>query len=147
MQQHGYQHGIAVQGPEGALDVLTTRRTPLMEFNAADALQSWTIDPAEYGGWGQDERFEMDVTPQTCATFTRHIIDPHSSTRELDTFRRGALLTAALMIYASGLATTFADGFNRAHAALTSGAAAQRLAHWQQVSTHTPASYREVNHA
>lgn len=134
MQKQGYQRGFAVQGTEGALDVMTNRRTPIIEFQGNGSFQSWSIDPAKYGGWMHDEALQMPVTAQANAALTQRILAPHLASPSLQPYQRGALLTAALMIYAAGKAATYAEALANAESALTSGDAWVRLTRWQTVS-------------
>jgi anthranilate phosphoribosyltransferase len=131
MQAQGYARGIAVQGPEGSIEVLCNRRTPLYEFNDAQPVPcTWSIDPTEFNWW---ERAEGDsaqnLTAQANADLTRRLITAQAG--EEDALQRGTLMTAALMLYGSGKAGTFRDGLAAAQESLRSGAAAERLLHWQ----------------
>jgi anthranilate phosphoribosyltransferase len=145
MQAQGYRRGLAVQGTEGAVDVLTNRRTPIMEFTSNDTPHSWQIDPALYGGWSANLEAGMEITPKNNATLTRELLDP-TSRPEWVSFRRSTLLTAALMVYASGRTETFAEALDRVHLAYTSGDPLLRLTRWQKRAAQlnrTP----EVHHA
>lgn len=146
MRQQGYQRGIAVQGTEGAIDVMTNRRTPLIEFVGAGDLQPWSIDPAKFGGWSNDGETNLPITTQTNADLTRQILAPRTMISSLEPFRRGALLTAAIMVYASGKAASYAEALESAEAALSSGDAAARLTRWQTQSTQLSGHTAEVNY-
>jgi anthranilate phosphoribosyltransferase len=146
MKKQGYQRGFAVQGTEGAVDVMTNRRTPLIEFQAAVDFQSWTIDPAKYGGWTQDEAPEMPLNAQTNALLTQQILMPHLVNPGLQHYRRSALLTAALMVYASGKAASYAKAIESVEAALMSGEAYARLARWQTYSMQLSGRNAEVDY-
>jgi anthranilate phosphoribosyltransferase len=145
MQRQGYQRGIAVQGTEGAIDVLTSRRTPLIEFVGDSGLQPWSIDPAQHGGWLEAGEAHLPVTAPTNADLTRRILAPNPTFSGLEAFRRAALLTAALMIYASGKATAYAEAIESAESALLSGDAAARLSRWQTRSMQLSDRKTEVN--
>jgi anthranilate phosphoribosyltransferase len=145
MQKQGYQRGIAVQGTEGAIDVMTNRRTPLVEFQANTGLQSWSIDPTKYGGWVHDEAPEMPLTAQTNVALTRQILVPRLTNPSLEPYRRSVLLTAALMVYASGKYTSYPTALENVEAALLSGDASARLTRWQTHSMQVSNRNAEVN--
>jgi anthranilate phosphoribosyltransferase len=145
MQKQGYQRGFAVQGTEGAMDVMTNRRTPLIEFGASAEFQSWSIDPAKYGGWAHDDDTELDMTLANNAALIRQILVPHVRPGLISS-QRSALLTAALMVYASGKAASYAEALENVEAALASGEPSARLARWQNYSTQTSGHKAEVNH-
>jgi anthranilate phosphoribosyltransferase len=146
MQQQGYQRAMAVQGTEGAIDVMTNRRTPLIEFVGDGGLQSWSIDPAKYGGWSNDTEANPSITLQANADLTRQLLAPYAPIPRLESFRRSALLTAAIMIYVSGKTTTYGEALESAEAALMNGDAAARLSRWQTQSTHLMDHKTEVNY-
>jgi anthranilate phosphoribosyltransferase len=139
MQQQGYQRGLAVQGTEGAIDVMTNRRTPIIEFQANASLQPWSIDPAKYGGWSDIDETDIDVTPISNAVLTWQILESHLKP-DLNSFRRSALLTAALIVYVSGKVPSYAEALEQVQMALISGDVSARLARWQtrsmQLSDH-----------
>jgi anthranilate phosphoribosyltransferase len=145
MQQQGYRRGTAVQGTEGAIDVMTSRRTPLMEFAGDSGLRSWVIDPAQYGGWSHDEAPTMPITVRGNADLTRQILAARLTLPGLESYRRGALLTAALMVYSAGVAASYAEAVEQVEAVLMSGEAARRLARWQTHSKQLANSRAEVN--
>jgi anthranilate phosphoribosyltransferase len=127
--QANYQRGIAVQGPEGSIDVLCSRRTKYIAFSAPNSeLVEQTIDPDTFGWWQQIEPEMRHVeTAQANAELTSLIIDPANSDVTLSYYRRSAILTAALMISASTKAATFMDALTMAQAAIQQGRAQERL--------------------
>lgn len=134
MQKQGYQRGFAVQGTEGAIDVTINRRTPILEYSGGDAFHSWSIDPANYGGWANDEQPEWSITAQTNAALTQQLLAIYPASPWLEPYRRSALLTAALMVYASGKTSTYAEALEQVQIALASGEVSARLARWQAFS-------------
>lgn len=146
MEKQGYQCGLAVQGTEGAVDVMTNRRTPIIEFQAISGLSSWSIDPAKYGGRSDDDETNIDVSPINNADLTRQILELQLKP-ELISFQRSALLTAALMIYSSGKASSYAEALENAEAALISGDVSARLSHWQKYSMQLSDHKAEVSYA
>jgi len=129
MQALGYRRGIAVQGPEGAIDVLSSRRTNVIQFSeAAPTPFQWTIDPADYGWWEKVEDVR-GYSAQENAQLTLQLLDPDNNDPSLAHFRHGALLTAALMILTVELAPDFPNALDLAKEALQNGGALARLEH------------------
>jgi anthranilate phosphoribosyltransferase len=135
IQKLGYARGLTVQGQEGAIDVVMTRRTPIIEFEQrAPTLREWTIDPNHFG-WGDNTHEESSViTPQNQAALTHQLLNPTLSVSL--TYRRNMLLTAAMMLYAAGLVTTLQKGLTQAQNALGSGRAQQHLEYLQKEVHH-----------
>ncbi len=132
MQAQGYQRGLAIQGSEGAIDVLTSRRTPIIEFGAtnATALREWSIDPTDFGWWERLDEAEMTVTHATNAALTQQLLDP-ANEPQLPALRRSALLTAALILYTSGKEPTYEGALSSVQSAFASREPAERLARWR----------------
>ncbi len=128
-QAQGYARGLVVQGPEGSVEALTSRRNPIVEFRGDAPFTEWTVDPAAFDWWGRIED-PRSVTPQMNADLTVELLSP----TEANPYQRSTLLTAALILYASGKATTFEDGLQMARESLESGAALERLKLWREVS-------------
>jgi anthranilate phosphoribosyltransferase len=136
MRQLDYARGLAVQGQEGAIDVVMTRRTPIMEFTQrAPELREWVIDPQNFGWWDGMHETPTVVTPQNQAALTHELLKPTPTVTP--TYRRNMLLTAAMMLYAAGLVTTLQQGLTQAQNALASGRAQQ----------HLESLHKEANHA
>jgi anthranilate phosphoribosyltransferase len=129
IQAQGYQRGLVVQGPEGSVEALTSRRNPVVEFQGDAAPTDWSVDPASFGWWERiDETRSFD--PQANADLTVQLLNPAQEIPH----QRSALLTAALILYASGKAATFEAGLATAQESLKSGAALERLKLWREVS-------------
>jgi anthranilate phosphoribosyltransferase len=128
IQDQGYSRGLAVQGPEGAIDVLTTRRTPLIEFGgpAGPELTEWTIDPTTYG-WSTrvGDAESPIVSAGANAELTLRLLRDRPA--ELDTAQHSVILTAALILYAAGCADRYDAAIDLAYKTLESGAAYDRL--------------------
>lgn len=128
-QAQGYARGLVVQGPEGSVEALTSRRNPVVEFQNDGELTEWNVDPASFGWWERiDETRTFD--PQMNADLTVELLHPTQATP----YQRSALLTAGLILYASGKATTFETGLATARESLQSGAALERLKLWREAS-------------
>jgi anthranilate phosphoribosyltransferase len=128
-QTQGYARGLVVQGPEGSVEALTSRRNPIVEFQGDDPFTEWTVDPAAFEWWGRIED-PRSLTPQINADLTVELLNP----RTASPYQRSTLLTAALILYASGKSATFETGLKAAHESLESGAALERLNLWREVS-------------
>ena len=155
----GYRRGLCVHGPEGSLDVLTSRQTKIVEFGNPPGThepRSWLIDPAEFG-WrssqseGQhlsyppnqpanptderdDEQERPGVTARQNAELTLELLNP-AQPQVVHTERgRATLLSASLLLYAGGRVSTIAEGLPLATQLLQSGAALARLEKWREAS-------------
>jgi anthranilate phosphoribosyltransferase len=129
IQSQGYFRGMVVQGPEGSVEVLTSRRNPIMEFQTDSDLTEWAVDPASFG-WRALIDEVLPITPENNAELTLKMLQPGEDTPH----QRSALMTAGLMIYASGKATTFEAGLTAAQESLSSGMALERLQLWREAS-------------
>jgi anthranilate phosphoribosyltransferase len=128
-QALGYQRGVAVQGSEGAIDILPSRRTPIIEFGASGTFESLTIDPDTYGWSDRSDAPSVAVTVETNAELTRNLLRPTDA--PLNNLQKAMLLTAALIVYASGRQPTFGDAVKAVQAIYGSDEIVQRLARWQ----------------
>lgn len=128
-QAQGYARGLVVQGPEGSVEALTSRRNPVVEFRGDAPFTEWTVNPADLDWWSRIED-TLIYNPQMNADLTVELLNPAGTS----SYQRSTLLTAALMIYASGKATTFEAGLQTARETLESGAALERLNLWREVS-------------
>ena len=129
IQAQGYGHGLVVQGPEGSMEVLTSRRNPIVEFQNDGDLMEWAVDPASFG-WRVLIDEALPITPANNAELTLKMLKPGDDTPH----QRSALMTAGLMIYASGKTPTFEAGLTAAQEALSSGIALERLKLWREAS-------------
>jgi anthranilate phosphoribosyltransferase len=126
MQALGYTRGLAIQGAEGSIDVLVSRRTPVLEFSEMNSeITEWALDPNEFGWWEAALERTESFTPQEQAELTLKILNPKETL--LPYYRRGTTLTAALTIYAAGCASSVVEGVKQATEALENGAALARL--------------------
>lgn len=128
-QAQGYARGLVVQGPEGSVEALTSRRNPVVEFRGDAAYTEWTINPADLDWWSRIED-NLVYNPQMNADLTVELLNPTGTSH----YQRSTLLSAALILYASGKAVTFENGLQTARETLESGAALERLNLWREVS-------------
>ena len=154
----GYRRGLAVHGPEGSIDVLTSRATRLVELEIPNPAQSWTIDPADFG-WRTHPQAEPSgyAAPNQPANTTHDIEGeaalPALSAKEnaelteqilrnttshdpaWESTQRGAILSAALLLYAAGQSEDYKGAVDLAEQILKSGAALARLENWRRATT------------
>lgn len=161
----GYQRGLAVHGPEGSIDVLTSRITKIVEFgmpeSEAQTQLTWAINPADFG-WrsaieqktcsahayapnqpanpmneAEDEQSQISAVQN--ADLTLRLLR-NQNTPDLEEARRSAILSASLMLYAAGRVSSIKAGMDLTTDALTSGEALRRLKCWREASQHLAAS-------
>ena len=128
-QAQGYARGLVVQGPEGSVEALTSRRNPIVEFRGDAPFTEWTVNPADLDWWSRIED-TLVYNPQMNADLTVELLNPAGA----NMYQRSTLLTAALILYTSGKSATFENGLKTAHESLESGAALERLNLWREVS-------------
>jgi len=126
MQRQGYMRGIAVQGSEGSIEVLTSRKTPILTFDdpAGDPAEL-TLDPASFGWWERGEDMS-NLTNRANADLNIQLLDPANADAS-PIYRRAALMTAALMLLAARKADTFEAALVTVQDALASGDPFARL--------------------
>jgi anthranilate phosphoribosyltransferase len=134
--QSQYERGVVVQGPEGSIEILTSRRSQLVEFNRHqnDELVEWVIDPALLGWWEKIEDAPAELTAASNAELTELLINPSNQTSQLEIYRHSTLMTAALMIYSAGKAESFGKALTLAETSLNNGAAQKILTTLRQTS-------------
>lgn len=131
----GHRRGVALQGLEGSVVPAVTKRTRGIEIDG-DHLVPVTVEPSDFGleassnpeiplfGPSEDGQGASD-NPALCETAgeaTRCVLRG-----EPGPARNAALLSAALMLKASGRCLTIAEGVDAATKALDSGAAHERV--------------------
>jgi anthranilate phosphoribosyltransferase len=125
VKQLGYSRGLAVQGSEGSIEALISRRTPILEFNPdGEASQEWAVDPHTFDCWEAAPVGDL-LTAENQAALTLQILDPASNITSY--YWQSAILTAGLMLYSASLSTTLTEGVTQAQGALESGTAQQHL--------------------
>ncbi len=131
----GHRRGVALQGLEGGIVPSVRKRTRGIEIDG-DHLVSVTVEPADFGldmsedpelplfGPSEDG-FGASDNPALCeqaGAVTRSVLaGDHGSARN------ATLLSAALMLKASGRCLTIAEGVDAATKALDSGAALDKV--------------------
>lgn len=135
VRQVGYARGLAVQGPEGSIEALPSRRTPILEFTPFDALLAeWAVDPQTWNWWETVPAEMPALTAEAQAQLTVQILNPAADAPVY--YQHGAAMTAALMLYSAGLAKTLSDGLQQAQTTLKGGAAYDRLRFVQEETYH-----------
>lgn len=131
----GHRRGVALQGLDGGVVPGIAKRTRGIEIDG-DHLLSVTVEPADFGldgpenpelplfGPHEDGQGASD-NPALCEVagdVTKAVLAGHPGPA-----RNASLLSAALMLKASGRCLTIAEGVDAATTALDSGAAQERV--------------------
>lgn len=131
----GHRRGVALQGPEGGVVPSVASRTRGIEIDG-DHLVSVTVEPADFGLDSDadpelplfgppEEGLGASDNPALCESagaVTRSVL-----AGEPGAARNATLLSAALMLKASGRCLTIAEGVDAATKALDTGAAMERV--------------------
>ncbi|MEL6712425.1 MAG: hypothetical protein AAFP86_01545 [Planctomycetota bacterium] len=131
----GHRRGVAIQGLDGGVVPSATRRTRGIELDG-DHLVPVTVEPADFGldatenpelplfGPAEDGQGAAD-NPALCRAAGD--VTRAGLAGERSPARNAALLSAALMLKATGRCLTIAEGVDAATHALDTGAAAERV--------------------
>jgi anthranilate phosphoribosyltransferase len=123
LRRLGVDQALVVHGESGMDEISPRGRTLVWEI-AEDRVTSWVIEPA-------DHRFEVGdlatLKGGEPAANARRIRDLLTDRAADHAGRAAVLLNAAAALYVSGLSRDYAEGLERARAALEDGAAAAAL--------------------
>ena len=131
----GHRRGVAIQGLDGGVVPAVTKRTRGIELDG-DHLVPVTVEPRDFGldaaenpevplFGPADEGLGAADNPALCAAagdVTRGVLSGEHSPA-----RKASLLSAALMLKATGRCLTIAEGVDAATHALDTGAASERV--------------------
>jgi len=127
MQQQGWPRSFIVQGLEGSADVPTGRGSRLLVVTPA-RVEETRLNPKAYGLVpARDEDLACEAVAEAHATGLEALIRGMDTTARRDAL----LLSAALRIWVREEAGALAGALVVAEEALSSGAAAERLAKWR----------------
>jgi anthranilate phosphoribosyltransferase len=133
----GIDRALVVCGEDGVDELSIAAATRVVEVNG-DELRSYTFTPGEAGVDPVDaDALARDCgggTPEQNAGVTRAILAGEDDAEGAPTRMRLALINAGAAIYASGAATSIADGVDAARAAIADGAAAAALERYVSAS-------------
>jgi anthranilate phosphoribosyltransferase len=139
----GVDRALVVCGEDGVDELSIAAATKVVEVNG-DELRSYTFAPGEAGV----DPVESDAlarhcaggTPEQNAAVTRAILAGEDDDGGASTRMRLALINAGAAIYASGAASSIADGVDAARTAIAGGAAAAALERFVSATReHAPA--------
>jgi anthranilate phosphoribosyltransferase len=126
----GVDRALVVCGEDGVDELSIAAATKVVEVNG-DELRSYTFAPGEAGvDPVESDALARDCaggTPEQNAAVTRAILAGEEDDEGASTRMRLALINAGAAIYASGAASSIADGVDAARAAIAGGAAAAAL--------------------
>jgi anthranilate phosphoribosyltransferase len=125
----GVEHALVVHGRVGMDEISPVGETSVWEVRDGEVTH-WTLDPSEYGLAGRDVEALRGAEPAANAARLERLLEDGDDADG----RAAVLLNGAAAIYAAGLTTSYADGVERARAALASGAARAALERLRRAS-------------
>ena len=121
LQRLGAEHAVVVYGRDGMDEVSLGAATLVGELKNGE-VREYEIHPEDFGLQMQSNRSIKVETPEESVTMLRGVLDnTPGAAKEIVQLNAGATL------YAAGVASTIADGIERARTAIESGAAKAKL--------------------
>ncbi len=121
LQRLGAEHAVVVYGRDGMDEVSLGAATLVGELKNGE-VREYEIHPEDFGLQMQSNRSIKVETPEESVAMLRGVLDATpGAAKEIVQLNAGATL------YAAGVASTIADGIERARAAIESGAAKTKL--------------------
>lgn len=121
LQRLGAEHAVVVYGRDGMDEVSLGAATLVGELKDGQ-ISEYEIHPEDFGLQMQSNRSIKVETPEESVTMLRGVLDnAPGAAKEIVQLNAGATL------YAAGVASTIADGIERARTAIESGAAKAKL--------------------
>ena len=121
LQRLGAEHALVVYGRDGMDEVSLGAATLVGELKNGE-VREYEIHPEDFGMQMQSNRSIKVETPEESVTMLRGVLDDTAGAA-----KDIVLLNAGATLYASGVASTIADGIARARTAIESGAAKAKL--------------------
>ena len=121
LQRLGAEHAVVVYGRDGMDEVSLGAATLVGELKNGE-VREYEIHPEDFGLQMQSNRSIKVETPEESVTMLRGVLDDTAGAA-----KDIVLLNAGATLYASGVASTIADGIARARTAIESGAAKAKL--------------------
>jgi anthranilate phosphoribosyltransferase len=122
LQRLGSQHVLIVHGMNGMDEISLSGETQVGELRDGQ-IREYTIHPADFGMPVYDSRaFKVANRDESVACIRRALADEEGPVRDV------VLLNAGAAIYAADLVGSIADGVAQAREAVSSGAAAAKVA-------------------
>jgi anthranilate phosphoribosyltransferase len=128
----GTVHSLVVHGEPGMDEISPLGLTRVIELKDG-ATREWVLDPADYGYERADIAELAGGTPEENANLIERLFDPSAASSVPNGAKTAVVLNAAAAIYIAGVTRTFADGIQRAKAALAQGDAKAALARLRRV--------------
>jgi anthranilate phosphoribosyltransferase len=128
LQRLGSERVLIVHGCDGLDEITLAGDTHVAELRDGE-VREYTVRPEQFGLAAHDGSALRVSNPQASVDTARRVLDNQSGpARDIVLFNAGAAL------YVAGVAESLADGIERARAALTTGAAAERLYQFVQTT-------------
>jgi anthranilate phosphoribosyltransferase len=122
LRRLGAEHALVVHAEVGMDEISPAGRTRVWEVRGQ--VTEWTLDPRDYDLANEDlDALKGGEPEENAVRLERLLSDPSSDPAG----RAAVLLNAAAAIYVSGKAASFAEGVDRARAALEEGKGAEVL--------------------
>jgi anthranilate phosphoribosyltransferase len=128
LQRLGAEHAVVVYGRDGMDEVSLGAATMVGEFKDG-AIREYEIHPEDFGLTMASNRTLKVETPAQSLALVRSVLD-----NEPGPARDIVLLNAGVALYAADVATTMAEGIERAREAVASGKAAARMAQFVETA-------------
>ncbi len=128
LQRLGAEHAVVVYGRDGMDEVSLGAATMVGEFKDG-AIREYEIHPEDFGLTMASNRTFKVETPAQSLALVRSVLD-----NEPGPARDIVLLNAGVALYAADVASTMAEGIERAREAVASGKAAARMSQFVETA-------------
>jgi anthranilate phosphoribosyltransferase len=122
----GTVHSLVVHGEPGMDEISPLGNTTVIEIQGG-VTREWILDPRSYGFAIAGASELAGDTPEVNAALIERMFEPGVAADVPDGAKAAVLLNAAAAIYISGMAGNFAQGVERARAAIDEGRAREAL--------------------
>lgn len=134
LQRLGSTHVLVVHGRDGLDEITLAGETLVAELKDGE-VREYTITPGQFGIGEHDGSMLKAQSREMSLAILRRVLE-----NEPGPARDIVLLNAGAALYAADVADSLADGVERARDAIASGAAAQKLAEFVQVTQRLAAT-------
>jgi anthranilate phosphoribosyltransferase len=128
LQRLGSKHVLVVHGSDGLDEITLSGDTLVAELKDGD-VREYTVHPEQFGLAQHDGSALKVINAQASVDIIRRVLDNQSGPA-----RDIVLLNAGAALYAADVASSLADGVDRAREALSSGRAAETLHRFVQTT-------------
>ena len=134
LQRLGSNHVLVVHGSDG-LDEITLAGDTLVAELKDGEVREYRINPSQFGIAEHDgSMLKAQTREMSMAVLQRVLANEPGPARDI------VLMNAGAALYAADVATSLADGIDRAREALASGRAAEKLAQFVQATQRLAAA-------